>query len=118
MGGRRPPFLSGRGDDTDEGDLATLMSKAWAQDTGARPSFGQIEEDLIRVFRRVKGGAVGRFRALSGVEVSAIDSCCVCVAAFRPYVQDVWFAPGPFYGGRLPGASIRINQRVVMGKVR
>ena len=68
--GRRPPFLSGSADDTEGGELTALMNKAWAQDASARPSFAQIEEDLKRVFRIVKGGAVTRFRVLSGAAVS------------------------------------------------
>ena len=66
--GRRPPFLSGSADDTEGGELTALMNKAWAQDASARPSFAQIEEDLKGVLRNVKGGAVTRFRVLSGVD--------------------------------------------------
>ena len=76
--GRRPPFLSGSADDTEGGELTALMNKAWAQDASARPSFAQIEEDLKRVFRIVKGGAVTRFRRLSGAEVSGRRPCARC----------------------------------------
>ena len=69
-GGHRPPFLSGSSDDTEDGALTRLMHKAWVQEASARPSFAEIEKDLIRVFRSVNGGAVTRFRRLSGEEVS------------------------------------------------
>ena len=64
--GRRPSFLSGSADDTEGGELTALMNKAWAQEAYARPSFAQIEEDLVQVFRSVKGGGVTRFRKLTG----------------------------------------------------
>ena len=86
--GRRPPFLSGSADDTEGGELTALMNKAWAQDASARPSFAQIEEDLKGVLRIVKGGAVARFRRLSGAEVSGRRPCARC-CVFRSDAQDI-----------------------------